>query len=107
MGTFKKGLFFGGLVGAGIMWLATTKKGKEVREKMIDHASVAYEKLKAHLKASQAWKKMNKNTYVQMAREIVDTYALEAGLGPEVKNAVMRFLKTQLPRIKRELLKES
>ena len=31
MGKFKKGFLFGGLLGAGIMWMSTTKKGREVR----------------------------------------------------------------------------
>ena len=29
MGKFKKGVFFGSLLGASMMWMSTTKKGKE------------------------------------------------------------------------------
>ena len=39
MGTFKKGLFFGGLLGAGLMWLNTTKQGRELRENMLNYAA--------------------------------------------------------------------
>jgi len=35
MGNFKKGLFLGGLLGAGLMWLNVTPKGREMKAKLL------------------------------------------------------------------------
>ena len=46
MGTFKKGATFGALLGAGLMWLTTTKKGKEVRTSMLDKVEELYPEIR-------------------------------------------------------------
>jgi len=50
MGRFKKGLFLGGLIGAGLMWLNATVKGKEYRAKIIAHLDPLYRELKESIK---------------------------------------------------------
>ncbi len=50
MGSFKKGLFLGGLLGAGLVWLNTTVKGKQIREKILVHADALYIELKESIK---------------------------------------------------------
>ncbi len=60
MGKFKKGLFMGGLLGAGMMWLNTTKKGKETRDKLIDQSAEVYALLKDNILASDQYKNLYK-----------------------------------------------
>jgi len=105
MGKFSKGLFFGGLAGAGLMWLGVTKKGKEVKEKILDHAADVYGDIKDVLMKSDAWKKMNKNQYVKMVKEKVDKYAIENGLAENVKNMIVKVVSSQWNNIQKEIKK--
>ncbi|MBI5222386.1 MAG: hypothetical protein HY980_02725 [Candidatus Magasanikbacteria bacterium] len=102
MGKFKKGLLLGGLLGAGLMWLSVTKKGKEVREQILDHAAVVYPKIKAQVLASDQYKKLNKNQYVKLVKEYVDKYAIENGLAESVKNMVVKVVAAQYGKLRKE-----
>jgi len=95
MGTFKKGLFLGGLLGAGITWLNVTKKGKETRDQLLDHAAMVYTQVSAKAKTSKAMKDFNKNKYVKIVKEVVDKYAIENGLSDKVKNLVIKLVSEQ------------
>jgi gas vesicle protein len=95
MGKFKKGLFIGGLLGAGITWLNVTKKGKETRDQLLDHAAVVYAQVMEKAKVSKAMKDFNKNKYVKIVKEVVDKYAIENGLSEKVKNLVIKLVSTQ------------
>ncbi len=95
MGKFNKGLFVGGLLGATIIWLGFTKKGREMREQLLDHAAVIYAQLKDKLLATSAWQEMTKNEYVVMVREAVDKYAVQNGLADEVKKLIVEVLASQ------------
>jgi len=100
MGTFKKGLFLGGLLGAGLMWLSVTKKGKEVRDQILDHAAHVYEEVKKNVLRSDQWKKMNKNQYIKMVKETVDKYAIQNGLAENVKNMIVKVVGSQWEKMK-------
>lgn len=102
MGKFKKGLLLGGLLGAGLMWLSVTKKGKEVREQILDHAAVVYPKIKAQVLSSDQYKKLNKNQYVKLVKEYVDKYAIENGLAESVKNMVIKVVSAQYNKLREE-----
>ncbi len=106
MGKFKKGLFLGGLLGAGLMWLNTTKKGKELREQMLDHAAEVYVKLKEGVLSSDQYKSLTKAKYVKLAKEYVDKYALENGLAENVKSMVMKVVLAQYKNLKCEIGKK-
>ena len=106
MGKFNKGLLFGGVLGAGFMWLTVTKKGRETREQLFDHAAMVYSQVKDQLLASDAWKKMNKNEYVAMVKEAVDKYAIHSGLAPGLKDFLVKIISTQWENIKEQLPKE-
>lgn len=95
MGRFNKGLFVGGLLGASIIWLGFTKKGREMRTQLLDHAAVIYAELKDKLLASTAWREMSKNEYVVMVREAVDKYAVQNGLAEEVKKLIVEVIASQ------------
>ena len=103
MGRFNKGLFVGGLLGATIIWLGFTKKGRTMREQLLDHAAVIYTQLKAKVMASPAWREMKKNEYVVMVREAVDKYALQNGLAEELKRLIIEMLVTQWKNLRQTL----
>jgi gas vesicle protein len=102
MGTFKKGIFFGGLLGAGLMWLNTTKRGKELRNAMLDHAAEVYEEVKTKITKSKSWKKLSKNEYVRMVEDAVNTYAVEHNLPDSMRDMVEKIVKAQWKKIKGE-----
>ena len=103
MGRFKKGLFFGGLLGAGLMWLSTTKKGREVKEQILDQAADVYTKVKEQTLASQTYKDLNENQYVQLVKDYVDKYAVQNGLAENVKNMIVKVVSAQWKTLKDEL----
>ncbi|MBU2542008.1 hypothetical protein KJ785_00410 [Patescibacteria group bacterium] len=103
MGKFKKGLCLGGLLGAGLVWLNTTQKGRETREQMLDHAAEVYVKLKEKVLTSEEYKNLNKNQYVKLVTEAVNKYAIENGLAESVKNMVVKVVSAQYKNLKGEL----
>lgn len=103
MGKFKKGLCLGGLLGAGLVWLNATKKGKEVRDNMLDQAADIYAGLKEKIMASDQYKKMTKNQYVKLVKEYVDKYAIDNGLAESVKNMITKVVVAQWNKLKKEL----
>ena len=105
MGKFKKGLFFGGLLGAGLMWLNTTKKGKEMRDEMLDHAAEIYVGLKDQILTSDKYKKITKHEYVKMAQQLVNKYAVENGLADNIKKMVEKLVIAQWNNLKGEMKK--
>lgn len=102
MGKFNKGLVLGGLLGAGLMWLNATKKGKEVREQMIDYASEVYEEVKEKVLASEGWEKMTKSEYYKIVEKIVDKYAVENDLADTVRDMVTKIVNAQWGKITKE-----
>ena len=44
MGKFNKGVVLGGVLGAAIVWLNTTTKGKQYRTQLVDQAADIYMK---------------------------------------------------------------
>ena len=105
MGKFKKGLFFGGILGAGMMWLNTTKKGKEMREEMLDHAAEIYVTIKEKALNSKQYQDLNKNEYVKMVKEMVDKYAVKNGMADNIKKMVTKVLTAQYKNLKGEIKK--
>lgn len=103
MGKFKKGLCIGGLLGAGLVWLNTTQKGKELRDTMLDRAADVYVNIKKQVLSSDQYKKMTKNQYVKMVKEYVDKYAIDNGLAENVKNMVTKVVVAQWSKLQKEL----
>ena len=102
MGRFKKGLFLGGLMGAGLMWLNTTKKGKEMRDQIVDQAADVYALVKQKVEQSGALEDLNKNKYVKMVKEAVDKYAVQTGMADDAKKMVMKLVNAQWSQMKRK-----
>lgn len=107
MGKFKKGLFLGGLLGASMVWLNTTKKGREVKGKLLDQAADIYLDLKDKVMQSQALDKLSKQDFVVMVKEAVDKYAVQNGMADKVKNMVTKLISTQWNNLQKELQKRT
>ncbi len=106
MGRFKKGLFFGSLLGAGVVWLSTTRKGKEVRDQLLDYAADVYTQVREKILASDAFEAMTKNQYVAYVKDVVDKYAMQNKLAENVKKMVIRLVTAQWDLIQAELKKK-
>ena len=102
MGKFKKGLFFGGLLGAGMMWLNTTKKGKETRDQLLDHAADVYAEVKDKTLASEQWDKMTKTKYYKAVESAVNKYAVENDLVDSMRDMIEKVVKAQRKKLKGE-----
>lgn len=105
MGKFKKGLFFGGLLGASTVWMSTTKKGREVRDKMFDQAADVYVMVKDELEKIGALDKISKQKYVAKVREVVDKYAVKNGLADKTKKTVVKLVSTQWKELQKNCCK--
>lgn len=102
MGRFKKGLFLGGLVGAGLMWLNATPKGKELRAKLTAHLEPLYNELKISLKQLEGPTQEMYNALVERA---VAEYAAKKDLVEDVKDQLVRQLKKKWKDLEKELKK--
>lgn len=103
MGTFKKGLFLGGLLGAGAMWLAVTKEGKAMREQAMEHAVKVYDRVKTEVTKSPAWKKMKKSDFAKMVQKVADDYAEELGLAKKVTSMIVALVVSQWGKLRKEV----
>ncbi len=100
MGKFKHGMVLGGLLGAGFVWLNTTKKGREVREQILDHSAEVYARVKDEIAKSDALEQVSKNEYVKKVQAVVDKYAVETGLAQTAKKTVNKIVSAQYDRLK-------
>lgn len=106
MGRFKKGLFLGGLLGAGVMWLNTTKKGRKMREQLLDYSADIYADVKEKVMSSDTWDTMTKSKYVAMVQDAVDKYAIKTGMAENVKNMVVKLVSSQWNQLQSEKKKK-
>lgn len=95
MGKFKHGLFLGGLLGAGLVWLNVTKKGKEVRGQLVDNAASVYTDVKEKILASEGWDKMTKSKYYKFVEQTVNKYAVENDLLDSMRDMIEKIVKAQ------------
>lgn len=95
MGRFNKGVFFGGLLGAGLVWLTSTTKGKKTRAQIMKHAEAIYPDVKKKVLSSKAWKTMTKHKYVQLVESTVEMYAKRYALPPSVKRMLVKVVGAQ------------
>ena len=96
----------GGLVGAAIMWLNTTPKGRKMRDDLLDHAALIYADITEKLRSSDAWREMNKNKYIALVRDAVEMYATKHSLTPEMKEKIMKLIVNQWKQVQEELKKK-
>lgn len=102
MGSFKRGLILGGVIGAGLAWLNLTKQGKVIRDEAIGHAAVVYEKVKKDVMKSPTWKKMKKSDLVVKVREFTEDYAKEIGLAKSTVMTIVALVVKKLDKLRTE-----
>ena len=100
MGKFKKGLFLGGLLGAAMMWLNATPKGKEFRDKMMAHLNPLFTELKASMKQLEG---PTKEMYDALVERAVAEYAAKKELAVDMKNILIKELKKKWQELQKEL----
>lgn len=100
MGRFKKGLFLGGLLGAALMWLNATSKGKEMRAKIADHLEPLFNELKVSLKQLEG---PTQEMYDALVERAVAEYAVKKELAEDIKNQLVRQLKKRWSKLQHEL----
>jgi gas vesicle protein len=103
MGRFKKGLFLGGLIGAGLMWLNATPKGKEMREKLMSQANDLYGQLKESIKQLEG---PTREMYDALVERAVEEYAAKKEMAVEMKNQLVRELKKRWKDLEEEIKAE-
>jgi len=101
MGRFKKGMLLGGLLGAGFVWLNTTKKGRAMRDQVLDHAATIFAELKDTVQDSKQWKDITKTKYAKLVREAVEEYSTKKKLPDNVKNMITKLVMGQWKNFKK------
>jgi len=102
MGNFKKGLFFGGLLGAGLMWLNVTPKGREMKAKLFAYAEPMYNELKENIKKLEG---PTKEMYEALVERAVEEIAAKKEMAMEMKMMLVKELKKRWCKLEKELKK--
>ncbi len=102
MGKFNKGLFLGGLVGAAMMWLNATPKGKEMRAKLLEHLNPLYNELKESIKQLEG---PTKEMYDALVERAVEEYAAKKEMAVDMKAVLVRKLKKKWVELEKEIKK--
>lgn len=102
MRKFNKGLVVGGFLGAGLMWLNTTKKGRDFRAQIMEAAHTVYEQIEEEILSSKQWDTMTKSAFVKRVQELVNTYAIENGMADSVKKLVEKIVVSQFASLKKK-----
>ena len=105
MGKFKKGFFFGALLGTGLMWMNTTQKGRQAKEQLVDHAAEVYAGVKDKVMESGAWEKMTKQGFVAAVRDAVDAYGKDHKMAKQTKEFLVKLVSTQWSNLQKEIKK--
>ena len=100
MGRFNKGIFLGGLLGAALMWLNVTPKGKEMRAKMMAHLQPLYLELKESIKKLEG---PTKEMYEALVDRAVEEYAAKKEMAVEMKNNLVKELKKKWVDLEKEI----
>lgn len=105
MGKFKKGMFFGGILGATMVWLNTSTRGKEYRDKLIDYSADVYSDVLERIKNSDAFDDMTKSKYAMIVKEVVDKYAIDNGLAENTKKMIVSLVSNRWNLAKKHIKK--
>lgn len=98
MGNFKRGLFFGGLVGAALMWLNVTPKGKELRAKLSAHLEPLFKELKGSIEQLEG---PTREMYDALVERAVEEYGAKKELAEDMKEQLVRQLKKKWKEIEK------
>lgn len=98
----KKGFIFGSLLGAGLMWLSVTKKGRELRGQIMESSEIIFEEIKKKAVESGGLEKITKNKYVEMVGEKIDDYAAKNKWADGLKKMVEKVLLAEWGKINKK-----
>lgn len=92
---FLRGALFGGLLGAGLMWMKHSKRGQELRVKLVEHASNV---------SKEVLKRIPENDWVDPAKiqRVLDEVMKEYGKTKELAGAAKRWVTKE---VKKQLKK--
>ncbi len=100
MGKFNKGLVLGGVLGAALVWLNVTPKGKELRAKVTQHFEPLFNQLKDSLKQLEG---PTREMYDALVERAVEEYAAKKEIATDLKIALVRELKKRWKDVEAEL----
>lgn len=100
MSKLKKTLLLGGLLGAGLIWLTSSKKGKETRDKMLEAAADIYEDILKELKKMDKKYASSKSAYTKLVQQKVDKYFEKYPALESVKEMVVKIVLSQWENVK-------
>ncbi len=103
MGRFKKGLVVGGILGAALMWLNATTKGKEYRAKIAAHLEPLYNELKESIKQLEG---PTKEMWDALVERAVEEYAVKKELAQDMKNNLIRQLQKRWDKMAKDIRKK-
>lgn len=102
MGKIKKTLVLGGLLGAGLVWLTGTKKGKEVREQILDYSADIYMDVKKKVEKMDKKYNISKSAFTKMVKETADAYFSKNPMAAAVKDVILKTVVSQWEHLKEE-----
>lgn len=100
MTKFKSGFFLGGLIGAGLMWLNATTRGKEMRAKISAQANDLFGQLKESILQLEG---PTREMYDALVERAVEEYAAKKEMAVEMKNQLVRDLKKRWNDLEKEI----
>ena len=105
MGKFKKGMMIGSILGAAMVWLNISTKGKKYRDQLLDQASDVYTRVLERIAQSGTFTQMTKSKYVTIVKEVVHKYAIDNGLAENTKNMIVKIVANQWNAAKKQMKK--
>jgi gas vesicle protein len=103
MNKFNKGLFLGGLLGAGAMWLNTTENGRDLRKKFIEHVENVYKLLKDKIQQTESYQELSRQDFKELLNEIAEKYADRKNLSNMTKKIIVEVINKHWEGIEAEI----
>lgn len=89
-------------MGAGMIWMSTTKKGRETKEQAMAHGEKLYEIAKEKALASESWDKLSKTKFAEIVSEATEEYSKKVGLTANIRNITERLVNSKWGELKKE-----
>lgn len=102
MGNFKRGLLLGGALGAFLMWLNATPKGKELRAKLLEHLDPLYKELKNSIKQLEG---PTREMWDALVERAVEEYSAKKELATDMKEMLIKQLQKKWCELEKEIKK--
>jgi gas vesicle protein len=87
---FKKGLLIGGLLAGVLVAFGMSKKGKELREKVLEYSEDLYNEVR---RRALEWGETTREAYDEIVGRVGEEFARRKGMALEMKNTLVERLK--------------